>query len=218
MTTTLWICIVLGTLIFTTLFELLFKFIFYLFSDKTTTDFAELSRIKWWEHSRILRECYYFFNHLKYKTKSSKPRAIQKETKPRMDPKIYFDEDIPVRFVSVGQIIDALKPMLKEHSDYDIMFWGHKHLPCYPTRIAIDKNGRLCLWLLDDDGLNYNVADIYRELQNFDRSTEVYVAARGYFLNIVRRRKTLFFEDKDCSDNDVIACITTKIGEYDEDA
>ena len=45
MSATGWIVTIVGIW----LFEILFRFIFWLFSDKTTTDFAELSKVKWWE-------------------------------------------------------------------------------------------------------------------------------------------------------------------------
>lgn len=218
MNTITWILIVIGTLLFACLFDLIFRFVFYLFSDKTTTDMAEASRIKWWEHSTLLQRCHRFFHPHWNKSRTYKRNDVRhivpQDTKLS---DISFEQIRNVKLKNVGQLVNALKQYNLACGDYDIMFWGYKHLPCYPTSIEFDVHGRICLRLKSDDGVNYNVSSLLQELQLYDENVEVYVAARGCFLNIKGKGNSFFYNDTDIySDNDVIACDTTKIGEYEE--
>ena len=121
--------------------------------------------------------------------------------------------------LTVGQLVEELAEFEEDYSDYDVVCWTPDHEPCFPTSVELDEDGDLCISLKEDDGENYSVGMLLEELDKYDPDTQVYVAARGLFMNIeVKNDYTIFYEDLDEeSDIEVVACDGIIFGEYEDE-
>lgn len=125
-----------------------------------------------------------------------------------------------LELITVGQLVEELAEFEEEYSDYDVVCWTPNHEPCYINDVEPDEDGDLCASIQDNEVGSYNVATLIEVLGEYSDDTPVYVAGRGFYLNIdVKPDSTIFDEDCDeDSDIEVVACNGTIFGKYDEES
>lgn len=121
--------------------------------------------------------------------------------------------------MTVGQLVEDLAEFEEEYSDWDVVCWTPDGEPCYINDAEPDEDGDLCLSLNEDGDETYDVATLIEVLGKYGEDTPVYVAARGFYLNIeAKADSTVFKEDCDeVSDIDIVACRGSVFGEYEDE-
>lgn len=121
--------------------------------------------------------------------------------------------------ITVGQLIEDLAEFEEEYSDWDVVCWTPDGEPCYINEAELDEDGDLCFSLDEDGDETYDVESLIEVLGEYDEDTPIYVAARGFYLNIEEKADSTVFEE-DCdeaSDIDIVACRGSIFGEYECD-
>ena len=120
-----------------------------------------------------------------------------------------------IKLTTAGKLLAGLKKYEKKHWDLSVIAWAQDDLMFGVVGIGKDKDGDLRIEVEEvEEELEgiWTVSDVIDSLEGIGKDTRVYLAGHGLYFAI-DSDGSIFTE----SDDDVIGCYATVIGEYEED-
>lgn len=120
-----------------------------------------------------------------------------------------------IKLTTAGKLLGGLKKYEKKHWDLSVVAWTDDDRTFGVVGVGEDKDGdfQIVVEEIDEvlEGI-WTVADVISSLEDIGKETRVYLAGHGLYFAI-DSDGSIFTE----SDDDVIGCYATVIGEYEED-